>query len=179
MPKKKLSKLKDAVEKATDGRYEIQELHDGELAPTLVNRPGSLQPFDYLMEFFSLPRSDEIDPTYIFIITLGLFLRAYRKRRRIWNMSLIIAYIITRKTDPLGLLHNVAKVWDMFSFSIMFFGSISNQFFGYSLPYFNGIKLFDWTTDIPGPDTTHSIHRHIHVKSREVFGYHKQLEPWP
>jgi V/A-type H+-transporting ATPase subunit I len=150
IPKKKLSELKTAVKNATDGKFEIEELHDKELAPTLVNRPKFLQPFDYLMEFFSLPRSDEIDPTYIFIITLALFYGLTVSDVGYGLISLVVAYLIIKKTDPLGLLHNVAKVWAMFSVSIMFFGIISNQWLGYSIPYFNGLKLFDWTTDITG-----------------------------
>ena len=102
------------------------------------------------MEFFSLPRSDEIDPTYIFIITLAIFYGFTVSDVGYGILSLIFAYIIMKKTDPLGLLHNVAKVWAMFAVSIIFFGLISNQFFGYSLPIFNGIKVFDWTTNITG-----------------------------
>jgi V/A-type H+/Na+-transporting ATPase subunit I len=150
IPKKKLGELNVQVRKATDGKYEIQEIHDEELAPTFVNRPGFLQPFDYLMEFFSLPRSDEIDPTYIFMISLAVFYGLTVSDVGYGIISLIFAYVIMKKTDPLGLLHNVAKVWAMFSVSIMFFGLISNQFLGYSLPFFNGIKLFDWTKDITG-----------------------------
>ena len=150
IPKKKMHELRSAVKDATGGKFEIEELHDKELAPTLVNRPKFLAPFDYLMEFFSLPRSDEIDPTYIFIITLAIFYGLTVSDVGYGIISLIFAYIVMRKTDPLGLLHNVAKVWAMFSVSIMFFGVISNQWLGYSIPLFNGIKLFDWTTDITG-----------------------------
>jgi V/A-type H+/Na+-transporting ATPase subunit I len=148
IPKGKMSELKSSVNKATDGKFEIEEIHDHELAPTYINRPAFLQPFDYLMEFFSLPRSDEIDPTYIFIITLAIFYGLTVSDVGYGILSLIVAYIIIKKTDPLSLLNNVAKVWAMFSVSIIFFGLISNQFLGYSLPFFNGIKLFDWTKDI-------------------------------
>lgn len=148
IPKKKLNELKTSVKNATDGKYEIEELHDKELAPTLINRPGFLQPFDYLMEFFSLPRSDEIDPTYIFIISLAIFYGLTVSDVGYGLLSLLVAYILVKKTDPTGLLNNVAKVWMMFSVSIIFFGLISNQFFGFSLPFFKGIQLFDWLKDI-------------------------------
>lgn len=150
IPKKKMHQLNSSVKEATDGKFEIEEIHDNELAPTYINRPGFLQPFDYLMEFFSLPRSDEIDPTYIFIVTLAIFYGLTVSDVGYGILSLIVAYLIIKKTDPLGLLNNVAKVWAMFSVSIIFFGLISNQFLGYSIPYFNGIKLFDWTANISG-----------------------------
>ncbi len=64
-----MGNLRSFLHRATGNRFVLEELKTEELAPTLVNRPGFLKPFDYLMEFFSLPRSDEIDPTWIFIIS--------------------------------------------------------------------------------------------------------------
>jgi V/A-type H+/Na+-transporting ATPase subunit I len=150
VPKAKVHQLKEAVKKTTDGKYEIEEVNDKELAPTYLNRPAILRPFDYIMEFFSLPRSDEIDPTYIFIITLAIFYGLTVSDVGYGLLSLVVAYFIAKKTDPYGLLHNVAKIWQLFSIPIIFFGLISNEWLGYSLPFFNGIKLFSWTTNIVG-----------------------------
>ncbi len=65
--KRKMHELKSQVNRATDGKFEIEELHDKELAPTLINGTDFLTPFHYLMEFLRASRSDQIDPTYIFI----------------------------------------------------------------------------------------------------------------
>ncbi|MGI0100904.1 MAG: V-type ATP synthase subunit I [Candidatus Micrarchaeaceae archaeon] len=150
IPKKNTDQLKDAIRDVTGGRSEVEEIKDNELAPTLINRPGFLRPFDYIMEFFSLPRSDEIDPTYIFIFTLAVFYGLTVSDVGYGLISFIFAYIVAKRTDEYGLMHNVAKIWQMFAISIIFFGLISNQFLGYSIPYFNSIKLFDWTKNITG-----------------------------
>ena len=148
IPKKRLQSLRARIDKATGGAYEIEALNDGELAPTYFNRSGFMRPFQYLMEFYSLPRSDEIDPTYIFMITLAIFYGIMVSDVGYGLVSLAIATLITKKTNPDGLLFNVSRVWQYFSFSIIFFGLISNQIFGFSLAALQPIHILDWTNGI-------------------------------
>ncbi len=108
IPKKRLQSLRARIDKATGGAYEIEALNDGELAPTYFNRSGFMRPFQYLMEFYSLPRSDEIDPTYIFMITLAIFYGIMVSDVGYGLVSLAIATLITKKTNPDGLLFNVS-----------------------------------------------------------------------
>lgn len=148
IPKKSLQSLRSRIDKETGGAYEIETLNDGELAPTHFNRSGFMRPFQYLMEFYSLPRSDEIDPTYIFMITLALFYGIMVSDVGYGLVSLAIATLITKKTNPDGLLSNVSRVWQYFSFSIIFFGLISNQIFGFSLAALQPIHILNWTNGI-------------------------------
>ena len=62
VPVKKLKELDGAVARASNGKFYMDHLEADELAPTLMNRPKILQPFDYMVNFISVPRSDEIDP---------------------------------------------------------------------------------------------------------------------
>ena len=73
MPKKRATELERAVSKACENRYYIENLTTDELAPTLMNRPKILQPFDYMINFISVPRSDEIDPAIPFMISFPIF----------------------------------------------------------------------------------------------------------
>ncbi len=148
VPKNRVSALKDRINKETGGAYELEMINDGELAPTYFNRNRFMRPFQYLMEFYSLPRSDEIDPTYIFMITLAIFYGIMVSDIGYGLVSLLIATLITRKTNPDGLLFNVSRVWQYFSISIIFFGIISNQTFGFSIAALQPLHILNWTDGI-------------------------------
>ncbi|MDE1810951.1 MAG: hypothetical protein KGH66_02840, partial [Candidatus Micrarchaeota archaeon] len=145
IPKKMLKELKAAVAKCTDNLYQFDEIKTSELAPTYTERPKALSSFGFLLNFYSVPRSDEIDPTWIFIVSFIIFYGMMVSDVGYGLASLVIATIIARKTDPEGLMHNVAKIWQLSSVSIIFFGVISNQYLGFSIPFLNFLKIFDWT----------------------------------
>ncbi len=151
IPAKNMSMLEQALDRASHGRYEMERLHvdhKEELAPTKVNRPGFLKPFDFIMEFLSVPRSDEIDPTWIFILTFPIYYGLMVSDVGYGLASLIFSYWITKKTDPEGLMHNVARIWMLTSISAIFFGILSNEYFGMQLNP-GGFKLFDWFQNAP------------------------------
>ncbi|HVC58376.1 MAG TPA: V-type ATPase 116kDa subunit family protein [Candidatus Acidoferrales bacterium] len=147
IPKKKLGEIKAAVAKCTENMYQFDEIKTKELAPTYTERPKILSPFGFILNFYSVPRSDEIDPTWIFIVSFIIFYGMMVSDVGYGLISLLIAMLIARKTDPDGLMHNVAKIWQISSISIIFFGVISNQYLGFSIPFLNALKIFDWTKD--------------------------------
>ena len=146
IPKAGLPAFQRALEKFTGGLSYVEILATDELPPTLVKRPAFLKPFDYLMEFFSLPRSDEIDPTWIFIVSFPIFYGFMISDVGYGLASLIFATIITRATDREGLMYNVARVWQLSSVSAIAFGFLSNEYFGFQLnQYFTTFHGLDWT----------------------------------
>ncbi len=152
IPKKRLGELRKRVEEASGARFVLEELKTdhGELAPTLVNRPKFLKPFDYLVEFYSIPRSDELDPAWIFIISFPIFYGIMVSDVGYGIASFILSWIIIKKTDPEGLMCNVAKIWRMSAIPAIVVGFLSDQYFGFSLnkffvPAFTG---FNWFSDI-------------------------------
>src|SRR5271157_4054192 len=58
VPQRNSGELEAAVAKASEKRYYMEKMATDELAPTLSNLPGFLKPFDYLIGFISVPRSD-------------------------------------------------------------------------------------------------------------------------
>jgi V/A-type H+-transporting ATPase subunit I len=140
--------LEEEVAKMTAGAYAIERAHSSEIAPTYTKRNRFFKPFDYLVEFYSLPRSDEIDPTYIFFISLAIFYGLTVSDVGYGIFSFIIASLIIRKVNPEGLMGSVARIWRLFSVSIIFFGLLSNQFFGISLLGFRVIQKINWTGNI-------------------------------
>ena len=150
IPTKMFTKFKTVLNKVLKNRIIIEEIDTKEIAPTLLNRPGILKSFDYIMEFFSLPRSDEIDPTWVFIFSFLIFYGLMVSDVGYGLLSLGLAYLITKKTDPEGLLYNVSKIWEVSAFSAILFGFLSNQYLGFSLNhYWINYQAFDWIKSIP------------------------------
>ncbi|HVA82694.1 MAG TPA: V-type ATPase 116kDa subunit family protein, partial [Candidatus Aquilonibacter sp.] len=148
VPAKSYEGFVSAVKKFTKNKFEIEKLYDKELAPTLVNRPAFLKPFDFLMEFYSVPRSDEIDPTWIFIITFPIFYGLMISDVGYGVLSFLLGWFIAKRTKPDDLLHNVAKVWQLCAISAVIFGFLSNQYFGFELNQnFTSFVGFNWVTN--------------------------------
>ena len=150
LPKKRMAELKSALHKTTKGSFSIEDVKTDELAPTLVNRPHFLKSFDYLMEFFSLPRSDELDPTWIFIISFPIFYGFMISDVGYGVASAILSQLIIMKTDPDGLVYNAAKVWQISAIPAIIFGFITNQYFGlgFNNLFASGFQSISWLGDM-------------------------------
>ena len=146
--KRQVEELRQRISSVTSGRAYVEELEADELAPTHTRRPKFLQPFDYMVSFYSVQRSDEIDPTWIFILSFTLFYGLMVTDVGYGIASLILATLIARRTDPDGLMYNAAKIWQITSFSAIFFGFLSNEYFGFQLPYSTPLS-FNWLTNTP------------------------------
>ena len=146
--KERVEELKERIANVTREKAYTEELEGDELAPTVTKRPKFLQPFDYMVSFYSVQRSDEIDPTWIFILLFPIFYGLMVTDVGYGFASLLLATYITKKTDPDGLMYNAAKIWQLNSFAAMFFGFLSNQYFGFQLGYSTPFN-FDWLKNTP------------------------------
>jgi V/A-type H+-transporting ATPase subunit I len=149
--KRQVGELRSRMASVTNGRASIEIIDsEGELAPTHTRRPKFLQPFDYMVNFYSVPRSDEIDPTWIFIISFPIFYGLMVTDVGYGLASLIMATLITKRTDPDGLMYNAAKIWQLNSVAAMIFGFLSNEWFGFQLnQYIAPFQGFSWFKDTP------------------------------
>jgi V/A-type H+-transporting ATPase subunit I len=154
IPIKKEAELSRVVGHASEGRYAIEKLSGkDELAPTYLNRPKIFKPFDFLMNFYSTPRSDEIDPTWIFIISFPIFYGLMLSDVGYGLLSLAFVTYVAKITNPEGLVHNTAKIWQLTSISAIIFGVLSNQYLGvglnqYFIPWFHGFNWFSNVTSL-------------------------------
>ena len=148
--KRQVDEVRTRLANVTNSKAVVELMESDELAPTHTRRPKFLQPFDYLVSFYSVQRSDEIDPTWIFILSFPIFYGLMVTDVGYGLASLLLATIIARKTDPEGLMYNAAKVWQLNSFAAIFFGLLSNQWFGFQLnQYIAPFQGFDWLKDTP------------------------------
>ncbi len=172
VPKKRMDELDGVVGKASMGRYHIEEIQTDELAPTLTNRPKILQPFDYMISFISVPRSDELDPALPFIISFPIFYGLMVTDVGYGLLSLLFATYITKITDPEGLVYNTSKIWQISSISAIFFGFLSNQYFGLQLnQYFTSFVGFDWLKSVTAIILISVIFGIIQVVIGLIFGF--------
>ena len=149
VPAKRAKELEHSVSKACGGRYYMEMLEADELAPTLIKRPKILQPFDYMVSFISVPRSDELDPAIPFIISFPIFYGLMVSDVGYGVLSFFFSMYIAKITNPDGLVHNTAKIWQLSSISAILFGFLSNQYFGLALNhYFTTFVGFDWFKNI-------------------------------
>ncbi len=144
--KRRFDSLNESVLRAAKGRAEVERIEHDELAPTHTNRPKILKPFEYMMNFYSVQRSDEIDPTWIFIISFPIFYGLMVSDVGYGIASLLFVTYISRKVNPEGLVYNACKIWQLMSIAAIFFGVISNQYFGFQLNQYviPGATTFDW-----------------------------------
>ena len=150
VPSKRLGELKTKLDSVAGGAVYIEELkEDGESAPMQSNRPKFMKSFDYMMEFFSVPRSDEMDPTLVFFLTFPIFYGLMVTDVGYGVLSFLLSTLIIRKTDPRGLVWNAAQIWRISSISAIFFGFITNQYFGLALnQYFLPFSGIDWIKNV-------------------------------
>ena len=177
IPKKRLVEVKEAVTKAAGGKCSIEELEDKEVAPSMMSGNRILKPFEFLMDFYSVPRSDEINPTIIFMITLAIAYGIMISDVGYGLMSLVLAWYVAKITLPDDLLHNVAEIWMMFSIPAIFFGFLSNTFLGFAfLPAaYQGIVVLDWIHGVPMLLLITLMIGIIEILIGEVFGFFNRL----
>ena len=172
VPKKRTDGLHAALSKAASNRYYIEDVEDGELAPTLMNRPKILKPFDYMVNFISVPRSDELDPAIPFIISFPIFYGLMISDVGYGIASFLFAWYITKITDPEGLVYNSAKIWQFSAIAAIFFGFLSNQYFGLQLNhYFTTFNGFSWFNSVTTIILLGIIFGIIQVSLGLVFGF--------
>jgi len=78
VPKAELSGALELVSDATDALSVVEVDEDPEDAPTLLANPGALSAFESLTSMFSVPRYNQLDPTFLlapsFVLFFGLML---------------------------------------------------------------------------------------------------------
>jgi V/A-type H+-transporting ATPase subunit I len=155
VPKPRIPELEQALRVVTNGRYIIEEVKTKEEPPTLLSNNPSIKYFEFLVRFFSLPRSEEVDPTptfaFVFPLFFGLMLGDVGYGLVILLVSIWLVRIAQGKSSARGLpkkirsfarsimpkrtFGTVGKILIPCSVSAVIFGTLFNEYFGFSLPY--------------------------------------------
>lgn len=177
IPEKNVQEFKSTMQNETRGMMYLEEIdgHD-ELAPTLTKRPKFLRSYDYLVEFLSVPRSDELDPTWIFIITFPIFYGFMVSDVGYGILSMILATYIKRITDPEGLVYNASTLWQLNGAAAIVFGFITNQYFGLQFnQYFTTFSGIDWFKSIPTLMVIAVLFGVVQIVLGLAFGFYNKM----
>lgn len=147
VPKKSVNKLRAELEKETSGLSTVESIGTVELPPTYIKSTGIMKSFDYVVNLFSAPRSDELNPAWFLMFSFPILYGLMVSDVGYGILSLAISVLIIKITEEKSLYHNLANIWLLSSIFTIFFGILNNQYFGmqldhYIFPSFNG---FDWS----------------------------------
>ncbi|MCL5680091.1 MAG: V-type ATP synthase subunit I [Candidatus Marsarchaeota archaeon] len=166
VPEDEVQRLKKALKKVTNDSFIMEKMHTKELPPTKLSNPVTVKLFEFFIRFYSLPKSNEFDPTLIFAVVFPIFfgfmigdvgygaimflgaiwllhrLKNPPKRSRIPKaISKFIHTIISN--NGLTIL---AKSIMPGAVIAMVLGVIFNEYFGFQLPY---NAIFNVETGLP------------------------------
>lgn len=73
VPSSELGRLEKVLRDMTDNRFVLERIKTDEPAPTKMDNPHIFKLFEFFVRFYSLPKSDELDPTIIFAACFPIF----------------------------------------------------------------------------------------------------------
>ncbi len=127
IPAEKYTQFEEAVAEAADARVHVQK-EDGDNPPVKHENNSAVQPFESLTDLVSVPRYNELDPSFVLLLTFPLFFGF---------MIGDFGYGLTTLAVFYGGYKAFPKAADIFkslmyaSVATMFFGLIFGDAFGY------------------------------------------------
>ncbi|SFE16861.1 V/A-type H+-transporting ATPase subunit I [Peptostreptococcaceae bacterium pGA-8] len=124
---------KESVNKILDkyGCYYIyREPEDGDQVPVLVENRGAAQPFESVMEMYSLPDYNGIDPTNIFAFFYAMFFGIMLSDAGYGLVISIVTFVILKKFEIEGSMKKLLKMFFYCGLSTVFWGAMFGSWFG-------------------------------------------------
>lgn len=106
--------------------------HRGIGMPTVLSNPAMAGPFQFLVEFLSLPRADEMDPSLLLLFTIPILYGMIVGDAGYALLSLALAAFIASKSQKGGMLWQFCRIWMIGAVPSFIFGVLFDEFFGYS-----------------------------------------------
>ncbi|MFH1095809.1 MAG: V-type ATPase 116kDa subunit family protein [Candidatus Micrarchaeota archaeon] len=119
-----------------------EEEHHGKGRPTLLENPGVADPLQYIVNFLSVPRWNEIDPTMIVFVTIPVFYGMIVGDAGYALISFLLAWAISAKAARGGMLYNFSKLWMIGAVPSLLFGIAFDEYFGYTHAQLLGFPLY-------------------------------------
>jgi len=132
LPKSKLDGISSELKNISNKKIFIETMEEsrGDVAPTLLENPQILSPFEFLVEFLSVPKTHEIDPTLSIAIMLPILYGMMLGDAGYGLVSLLFALYLTKKTK--GILNQISKVWAIAAIPSILFGILFDEYFGFT-----------------------------------------------
>lgn len=154
-PHSEMPRIRHAADRMSGGHFILETIRTKELPPTRLDNPVITRFFEFFIRFYSLPRSDEIDPTMIFVVVFPIFFGfmvgdfGYGLVMLLGSLWLIhrlkhpvkrsrlpkpLTRFVTMIVGPDGLM-TIAKAIIPGSVIAMVLGVLFNEYMGFQLPY--------------------------------------------
>lgn len=101
-----------------------------ESSPIILENPESTTPFQFLTETYSLPNSEELDPTFLYFITVPLLYGMIVGDVIYGILSIILGLYLKSKFSKSKILNSVTKMWIFGAVPSIFFGLIFDEWAG-------------------------------------------------
>ncbi len=142
VPKPELARVLRSLKHAFGEQIAVEEVESDEEPPTLLENPKPLGPFEFMVEFISLPKSHEIDPTLIFALAFPIIYGMMLGDAGYGLASILVAFLIMKKFKG-TMLEPIAKVWSYAAIPAIFFGIVYNEYFGFTHEQLLGFHIYD------------------------------------
>ncbi len=159
--KKNISSLEKMLDKATFGKYIIQVLKTDEVAPTKLRNNKHIKIFESFVKFYSLPQSNEVDPTFAFALVFPIFFGLMVGDAGYGIVLLLLSLFLIKRAKKPSLAPKKESKLSSFIHSIVsdnglamiakgilpgsvlaiILGIVFNEYFGFSMPFYQGFNL--------------------------------------
>ena len=138
LPEKKYAEFEAFAKQNFGDKLEIRKFSSGELeraheeTPTLLEHSKALSPFEFINKYMAVPRSNELDPTIIFLVFFPIFYGMMVGDFVYGIISFLLARLIVKKVPSDSILKPVGIIWMWGAIPTIIFGVIYDEFMGMS-----------------------------------------------
>jgi V/A-type H+-transporting ATPase subunit I len=128
-----VSKLDSAL-KRYDGRVYVEKLKAGhhEVAPTVMNHEGAAKPYQFITKTYSLPSSNEVDPTILYFVTIPLIYGMIVGDVIYGLISLFLSLIFLNIFKKSEMMSSISMIWLYSAIPAILFGIAFDEYAGMS-----------------------------------------------
>ena len=148
VPKNRKARFMRRIQHVTDNNVHIEDLsfNEKEDVPVKIENPSFMQPYEYLLQLFSMPSYKEIDPTIFMFITFPLFF-GFMLGDIGYGLVTggLFLFLMKKMPDMKPLL----KIMLYSSISTIIFGFVFGEFFGFEMAHWHFVE-----------EIAHSMHIH-------------------
>ena len=127
LPRKRLNELREALDKKTHKKINIDMEFGKEHAPVKLNHPKFMRPFRFFLDLYTIPEYGEIDPTFFLFLTFPIFFGFMLGDIGYGLLSMVIFLILKSKFPKAKALFNVLMIS---AAATILFGFVFGEFFG-------------------------------------------------
>ena len=128
VPSRRFNELKRKTESLENPVF-LESVETREPAPTKLRNPPGARRFEFLVEFFSLPRCNEIDPTLLMAVTFPILFGMILGDMGYGFVALLIALVLKFKVK-MEFMQSVAGMMMLSAIATIFFGWVYGEIFG-------------------------------------------------